>query len=69
MSELKMPLTNVQLELLKVFSYQLSEEELKELRKEIGKFFLHKAVNEADRVWDERGYSNELMERWLREES
>lgn len=69
MSEIKMPLTNVQQELLKVFSCNMRDEELIELKREIGKFFLRKAVKKADKVGDEKGYSDEMMDNWLKEKS
>ena len=29
---------------------------------------MQKAIDEADKVWDEKGYSNELMDEWVNEE-
>jgi hypothetical protein len=62
------PFTNVQLELLKVFATQLSDEDLQELKKIIAKFLLEKARDRADEIWDERGYDEETMEAWLNED-
>lgn len=62
------PFTNVQLELLKVFATQLSDEDLQELKKIIAKFLLEKARDRADEIWDERGYDEETMEVWLNED-
>ena len=28
-------------------------------------YFMNKAMDEADKIWDERGYTNELMDEWL----
>ncbi|HVU56633.1 MAG TPA: hypothetical protein VHD83_16330 [Puia sp.] len=57
------PLSNVQAELLKLFSAEIPESHLLELKKVIAKFLLDKARDKADTVWDEKGYSDEkLME-------
>lgn len=46
-------LSNLQLELLKTFSHELTEEELLEIRKLLAEFFAKRAIEEANRVWDE----------------
>ncbi|MCF8355001.1 MAG: hypothetical protein K9H48_11155 [Melioribacteraceae bacterium] len=61
------PLSNVQEELLKLYSQNLSPEELKELKTVLGKYFSHKATKEADKIWDNKKYSNETMDSWLNE--
>jgi len=62
------PLSNVQEELLKLYSQNLSADELKELKIVLGKYFALKGVKEADKIWDIKKYSNETMEAWLNEE-
>lgn len=52
-SKVKRPLTNVQLELLKVFSYDLEEAELIEFRRHIAQFFAERLMEKADEVWTE----------------
>ncbi len=69
MSANQQPLSNVQLELLKVYSTNISDDELLELRNVLARHFMKKAVAAADRIWDERGYTNELMDEWLNEEN
>lgn len=61
------PLSNVQKELLKLYSQNLSPEELKELKTVLGKYFSYKATKEADKIWDNKKYSNETMDSWLNE--
>lgn len=61
------PLSNVQEELLKLYSQNLSPEELKELKTVLGKYFAHKSVKEADKIWENKKYSNETMDVWLNE--
>lgn len=57
----KMPLTNLQLELLKVFSHDLSENELKEIKSLLLEYFAKKAVAEADKAWDAEKWSEEKI--------
>lgn len=62
------PLTNLQLELLKIYSFDIDEEQLLEIKNLLAKYFAEKATSEADRLWDERGWTNETMEDWLKGE-
>ncbi|MFA6979546.1 MAG: hypothetical protein WC209_09510 [Ignavibacteriaceae bacterium] len=64
---LAQPLSNVQEELLKLYSQNLSPEDLDELKKVLGKHFAEKATKEADKIWDEKKFSNETMDTWLNE--
>lgn len=57
-------LTNLQLELLKIFSHPLSEEQLLEVKDLLATYFAEKATQEMDRLWDENEWSNETMEQW-----
>jgi DNA primase large subunit len=57
-------LSNLQLELLKLYAMNVSDEELRDIKRMLVKYFMERAMDEADKVWDERGYTNELMEEW-----
>jgi hypothetical protein len=59
------PLSNVQAELLKLFSAEISEPHLLELKKVMAKFLLDKARGKADAIWDEKGYSDEKLQELL----
>jgi hypothetical protein len=61
------PLSNVQLELLKLYSTNLSQQDLVELKRLLANYFAQKAIKEADKIWDEKGFSNEDMKKWLNE--
>lgn len=65
MEGIKQPFSNVQLEILKVFSYNLDEKSLKEFRHTIALFFAKRATDTADKVWEEKGWTDEDMERML----
>ena len=55
------PLSNVQMELLKLYSSGVSDEMLVELKKVMANFFLDKLRSQADKVWEEKGYTDEFF--------
>jgi len=63
------PLTNVQAELLKVFSRQIPNEDLLELRQVMAKFLLQKARQRMDVIWEQKGYNNSIMSQLLSEDA
>lgn len=65
----KTPFTNAQLEILKLFSTEMNETDLKELKSLLGKFYAKKASDMADKIWEERSYTQEDMNKWLNEKS
>ncbi|MFN4147582.1 MAG: hypothetical protein ACK4GN_17280 [Runella sp.] len=65
MSANQQSLSNVQLELLKLYATNLSDEDIKELRTQLAHFYAKKSIEAANKVWKERGYTNELMDEWL----
>lgn len=65
MEVLKQPLSNVQLELLKTFSHQLSEKEILELREILARFFAQRAIQIANEVWDNNDWTDEDVDRML----
>ena len=64
-SALPKPLTNLQLELLKIFSRQLPEEDLLEIRRMLVQFFSQRLSDAADKVWEEKGWTEETMHEML----
>ena len=62
LQELKPPLSNVQMELLKIYSVGVDEQTLKDLKKEMAQFFLKRLRQQADAAWVEKGYSDEYFE-------
>jgi hypothetical protein len=61
------PLSNLQQELLKLYASNISEADLLSIKKYLAKFFAEKAIAEADKIWDEKGYTKETMNNWLNE--
>jgi hypothetical protein len=61
------PLSNLQLELLKLYSTNLSQKDLVEIKRMLANYFAKKAIKEADKIWEEKELSNEDMNKWLNE--
>jgi hypothetical protein len=59
------PLSNVQAELLKIFSADIPDKHLDELKNIIARFLMDKARDKADDVWDEKGYTDESLRQLL----
>ena len=55
------PLSNVQMELLKLYTTNLTEKEMAELKEQLAKFYADKSIRLADAVWDKKGYTNDDM--------
>lgn len=60
-------LTNLQLELIKLFHYNLNEKQLMEVKDLLAKYFAENATKEMDKIWEEKNLSNETMDTWLNE--
>ncbi|MDP9079846.1 MAG: hypothetical protein M3O71_20645 [Bacteroidota bacterium] len=61
-------LTNVQLELLKLFQYNLPEKQLAEIKKLLAKYFAKTATDEMDKLWVENNWTNDTMREWANED-
>ncbi len=59
------PLSNIQMELLKLYSVGVSDEILLEFKKTMSKIIMQKLRDEADRVWLEKGYTEKNINEWL----
>ncbi len=66
---LKQPLSNLQLELLELFARQVPDSDLFEIKKMLANYFAQKAMDEADKIWEERGYTHETMNQLLKTHS
>jgi hypothetical protein len=56
-------MTNLQVELLKVFAMQLPDEQLREIRFLIARFLMEKVNNRVDKSAEERGYDASFYEK------
>lgn len=61
------PLSNLQLELLKVFSFDLEEEQLLEIRALLSRYFADKATQEMDALFAQNGWGEEKVEEWSKQ--
>ena len=59
---LNTPLSNLQLELLRVFSHNLSEKEIGEVKALLLDYFSKKAIEEADKVWEDEKWNDEKIQ-------
>lgn len=59
--------TPLQLELLRMFSRNPTEQELTDIKNLIACYYADKASDEMDRLWEERGYTDETMQEWAKE--
>ena len=65
--EVAQKLSNLQLELIKVFSQQLDEVQLFEIRDLLSNYFAEKATHEMDRLWTENNWNNKTIDVWADE--
>ena len=56
----------MQQEILNLYATELAKNKLKELKIKLANFFAKKAIQAADKIWDEEGYSAEEMVKCLK---
>ncbi len=61
----KPPFSNLQIELLKLYETGVSEDDLMSINQLIIKYLSDKLQDKADKNWEEKGFTNGLMEKWL----
>lgn len=69
MTGINLPLNNVQMELMKLFSTGLNDNDLADLKGVLAKFYSDKAISQANEIWDQKGLTNEDMDKWLNQKS
>jgi hypothetical protein len=60
-------LNKTQLEILKLFRDDQSEEELEEIRSRLIAYLAAKVIAEADNAFRKKGYANTVFEEWGKE--
>ncbi len=60
-------LSNLQMELLKVFNRDLPDEQVLEIRSLLADYFLNKAYEELEKLEKEKGWTAETYEQWANE--
>ncbi len=60
-------LNKTQLEILKLFRNDQSEEELQEIKSLLTAYLAAKVICEADKAFDHKGYTAAIFEKWKQE--
>ncbi len=60
-------MSNLQLELLRLYGNGVSEENLLEIKTILAKYFADKATDVMDKVWDEKNLTEQTMITWKNE--
>ena len=60
-------LSNLQMELLKLYPYTVSAEDLTEIRQLLADYFARKIDREMDQLWQEKGWNDQTIEQWKTE--
>ena len=60
-------LSNLQLELLRLYGRNVSEETLREVKGILAKYFAGKATEAMDKVWEEKNLTEQDMIDWTNE--
>ena len=61
------PFTNLQIELLKLYSTNISEIDLFELKNILAEFYAKKSIKYANKAWEAKKLTNKDMDDWLNE--
>ncbi len=61
-------LTNLQIELLKLFQYHLPEKQLAEIKNILAKYFAKSATAEMDKLWEKNSWNNDVVKEWVNED-
>lgn len=64
---MSLSLNDTQLEILKLFSSEQSEEDLKEIKSLLITYLAEKVTREADKSFDKKGYTDLVFEKWEKE--
>ena len=65
MNAINYPLSNMQIELLKLFARDIDDSDVKERKRLIVEYLSEKLADSADKVWNEKGWTNEDMDNLL----
>ena len=57
-----MSMTNLQIELLKTFSFELSESQLQEIKKLLARYFAEKSTSEMEEFCAENNWDEQTLE-------
>lgn len=61
------PLSNLQIEFLKLYSAGVADEHLEDIKILIARYLFAKARAKADKIWDEKKYTDEIINEILKQ--
>lgn len=64
-TQVEIPLNNNQLEILKLFSRELDDKDLLEIKRLIVRYLGEKVTKLADQAWEEKNWTEDEMERMV----
>ena len=64
-TNLSTPLTEPQLDLLKMFSHKVDDADWLAIKRMIASYFAQKAIEGADQVWDEENWNDQKVDELL----
>ena len=64
MQAVKQPMTNLQLELLKLYTRKVSEQDLQSIKQMLAQYFSNKTMDLADKVWEKNNWKDDDAERF-----
>ncbi|WP_373513930.1 hypothetical protein [Persicitalea sp.] len=65
METLKLPFSNLQIELLRLYAHQVDEKDLLQIKELIGRYFANRLTRLADEAWERNGWTDKDMETLL----
>ena len=60
-------LSNLQLELLQMFSFELSDDQIRDIRKMLVDYFAKQVTSEMDALFEANNWGEEKIEEWSKE--
>jgi hypothetical protein len=64
---LSTPVSNIQLELLKLYAHQVSDPDLLNIKQIVGEYFANRLISKADQVWETKKWDDQKIESILNE--
>ena len=60
-------LSNLQIELLKLFNYNLQEKQIIEIKKLLSSYFAQNITKDIDKLWDKEKWNDKTIDNWKNE--
>jgi hypothetical protein len=61
MTQVQNRMTNLQFEIVKLFNYELNNNELVEIKNLLANYFQNKIDSSVDKLWTDNGWTNDIM--------